>query len=308
MAHATITTIHMAHLGRLLSSHILELGPAAGEVPDEHKDTVVDQLTASGFLTDPETLSPSARGLLEPLTAYDEAYTGLIILHNQRQPLTFNIDDEWFDFLKQSFSDIPRVYFLIARQGQTVTIGIRSGEQISLTQEPLAGLFPQHAATSVLGIGDPQKKWDPADITPASFPVSLLEHAPLRRPADDVDNPDEVLAYRKQTDKFTTALRAQGISTSTAATLRRLLSFDHVAVTHVAYSAGHRKLLSEGSATVDYFHNAGVAISSLRKTPDGSVWKAIHPASPANVSAALTDLTHIPASPRGSHIPQATRN
>ncbi|TQC47031.1 hypothetical protein EEB14_22945 [Rhodococcus sp. WS4] len=305
MANATISTMHMAYLAGLLPSPVFELGPAAVQVPPGFEDTVIEQLTATGFITGPDTLSDGAKALLEPLTAYEEAYTGVILLHNERQPVQLDIDDQWMEFLKNSLTDLPRVYFLVARSGNVLSVAVRAGEQIDLSQRTIpGGPFAPVAATVILDIGDPQHEWKPLKIAPVMILQALVEKAPVRRPNSDVDEPAVTKGYRAQADRFIAAVRGEGLSPSTATTLRTLLTYDHVAQTHVVHSNGPRKLLSEGAATIDYFHDRGVSVSGVRKTADGGMWKSIMPATAKNVADALHELTRIPASPLESSLPR----
>lgn len=297
MAHATISALHFTYLGGLLPSRIFELGPAPVDVPDEYADTIIEQLSTAGFLTDPATLSPEGRELLTPLVDFSEAYHGLFLLHNMQQPVTFDMQDEWAGYLKDSFSDVPRAYFLIARKGQTVTTAVRAGDDITITSTTPADAFSVTAAEQILAIGDPDKTWKPMPIAPIGLPQTLLAKAPPRRPAADSSTPQLDAAYARRSSAFTGALRAAGIAPSAVADLQKLLTYDHIAAAHCVYSHGPRKSLSEGAVTVDYFHQKGVTVSSLRQATGGAVWKMIYPAQARFVAEALADLTRLPSSP-----------
>lgn len=299
MTSAELTTLHLARLGQLYPEPLAELGPNITEIPDDAAAAVDEQLVAAGFLTTAGELTPEARTILDPLHRYDSAYTAVIMLHNQREPVTFDLDDQWVEYVGQSLRSVttPRVYAIVAAFGSTVTSAVRAGDHIDIIQESTSDTLDVVAARRLLAVADPNGEWSPAKIGAVSFPASLLEQAPARPPAASSRNQEAVADHKETVYRFVAALREANASNRTIVAVEQLLGYDHLAATHVAYVRGGRRMLSEGSASIDYFHDAGVAVGGIEMAADGRRWKTLAPATQTEVAAALRHLTRLPARP-----------
>ncbi|MBM4654167.1 hypothetical protein GS896_25360 [Rhodococcus hoagii] len=293
-----LTSLHLSRIGQLYPQPLLELGPNIVEIPEEFSDIVDEQLTAAGVLESADTLAAPARALLDPLFGYDQAFAAVLMLHNQRQRVTFDLDEEWFDYIgSTSIPTTPRVYVLVTATGSTVTTAVRAGDHVDVVQEVVSEEFPKAAAAQLLRVGDPGNEWSPASIASVSFPADLLDRAPLRAPTTDSEDRQARADHRETVYRFVGALRGSGVSSRTVSTVETILGLDHIAANHVSYISGPRRLLSEGSASIDYFHNAGIVVSGVQKMGDGRVWKTFAPATRNDVAAALSDLTRLPSRP-----------
>jgi len=308
MSTATLHTAHLAFLGALLPDRPFELGPAPADLPDDEnlRSTIISQLSdGAGLVTaGGAELTDLGDSLLRPLVSYDEAYWGMFLLHNERQPLTLQVPDEWLDFMKESLATAamssPRTYILIARSGSVVTAAVRHQDRIDITQFTAPRGLPIAAADYVLALGDPQGVWKPLSIAPISLPVAALNkhQPPPRPPATDAADRDHA-QYRRYTYKFVQDLRSSvHLDPRAAATLTRLLTLDHVASAQFMYSAGPQRLTPAQSVSIDYFHDAGVAVSRPRRLGDGTIWKHISPAAHNAVAEAFDALASMPARPR----------
>lgn len=299
MSSAELTTLHLARISQFYPGLLAELGPNVTEVPNDVAAVVDEQLRAAGILTPSGILSPEARALIDPLYGYTCAYSAVILLHNQREPVTFDLDDQWVEYIGQSLRSVttPRVFVLVASTDSVVTTAVRAGDHIDLVQEPASDTLDVIAARRLLAVADPGGSWLPAKIGAVSFPAELLDRAPFRPPMPSNGNLDALADHKETVYRFVSALRAADVSSRTIMAVEQLLGFDHLAATHVAYVSGQQRLLSEGSASIDYFHDAGVAVGGLQPAADGRVWKTLAPGTPTEVSAALRNLTHLPARP-----------
>ncbi|MFZ2172909.1 MAG: ESX secretion-associated protein EspG [Rhodococcus sp. (in: high G+C Gram-positive bacteria)] len=296
MTRAQLTSLHLARLGQLYPRPLAELGPNITEIPDDVAGIITEQLVNAALIDTDGSMSVQARTLLDPLFAYDHAFAAVIMLHNQRQRVTFDLDDEWVEYMRESLPITPRVYVLVAATGATVTTAIRAGDHVDVAQATTSDDLARVAARELLRVGDPDAQWSPADITAVSFPANILDRAPVRAPLPSADR--KAHADHKETVyRFVAALRTAGASSRTVMAVEKFFELDHIAATHVSYVNGPRRLLSEGSATIDYFHNAGIAVGGLQKAGDGRMWKTLAPATPTEVAKALTDLTRLPARP-----------
>lgn len=297
MSTATLNTLHMAHLGAQLSSRVFELGPAPVELPEDVTAAVVEELTAAGLTHTSGALTELGQNLCEPLADYDRAYWGMLLLHNQRQPVKFEIDEKWLQYLEHSFIDTPRIYFLIAQRGDTVTTAVRNADRIDISQSLAPSGFPAAAAQALLRLGDPGGQWVPSTLPTVAIPYDSLDQAPMRRPNDDADQ-QQRLAYQRYSRSYTSSLRNRGLDDRSISAINRLLSWDNVASTQVLLSVGPTRATPQHSVTIDYFYNAGVAVSFPRLIGDGSYWKTFDPAHQGTVTAALSSLAGLPSEPR----------
>lgn len=299
MTRAELTSLHLARIGQFYSRPFTELGPNIVEVPDEVADMVDEQLRQAHILTGLGQLTPQAQALFDPVCEYERAFSAVILLHNQREPVTFELDEQWMEYVGQSLRSVttPRVYVLVAAAGPVVTTVVRAGDHIDIMQESTTEPLDEVAARQFLAVADPEGIWSPASIAAVSFPADLLERAPLRAPIPHAGNRESVIDHRETVYRFISVLRDAQVSSRTIRTIEQLLRFEHLAVTHVGYISGRERLLSEGSASIDYLHNAGVAVGGLQITGDGRLWKTLAPATPTEVAAALRDLTKLPRRP-----------
>ncbi|WP_301850672.1 ESX secretion-associated protein EspG [Rhodococcus pyridinivorans] len=276
-----------------------DIGPNITEIPDELEKVVAAQLISSGLVTDAHTLSADARTLLDPLFSYDSAYSAVLLLHNQRQPVSIEIDEQWAEYVADSVraASTPRVYILVAASGATVTTALRAGDHIDVTQSTATDTFENTAAQNLLALADPEKSWSPAQISAVSFPAHLLDRAPLRPPTPGRSNAQAEADHKETVFRFISALRDSGVSSRTVAAVEKLLRLDHIAAMHVAYISGPHRMLSEGSASIDYFHEAGVAVGGLQLAADGRKWKTLAPATQSEVATALRELKRLPSRP-----------
>ena len=299
MARAELTTLHLARIGQCYSGPLTELGPNVTEVPEDVSTTVDRQLKSAQILTTSGELSPAAHALLDPLFKYTHAYSAVTLLHNQREPVTFELDDQWVEYVGQSLRSVatPRVYTLVAAAGPIVTTAVRAGDHIDIMQESTTEPLDMVAARQLLAVADPEGTWAPATIGAVSFPAELLERAPLRRPLPTTASREALIDHKETVYRFVSALRDAQMSNRTIMAIERMLGFDHLAATHVAYVSGRARLLSEGSASIDYFHDAGMAVGGMQIAADGRLWKTLAPATTAEVATALQNLIALPARP-----------
>ena len=296
MAHAQLTTLHLARLSQLYPRPLAELGPNVTEVPDEYAAIVDEQLTAAGLLSG--ELTSQAHALLDPLFGYENAFTAVILLHNQRQMVTFDLDEKWVEYMQKSpLSNTPRVYVLVASKGTEVATAVRAGDHVDVSVATTSESLPLVAARELLRVGDPDGRWSPATIPAVTFPAELLDRAPARAPlpgsADTKAHEDHKLTVRR----FADALRKAEVPSRSIMAVEKFLELDHVAATHISYVSGAQRLLSEGTTTIDYFHEAGISVGGVQKTGDGRLWKTLAPATEKGVQTSLTFLTRLPARP-----------
>ncbi|MBM4574696.1 hypothetical protein GS489_31030, partial [Rhodococcus hoagii] len=136
MSRMELTSLHLSRIGQLYPQPLLELGPNIVEIPEEFSDIVDEQLTAAGVLESADTLAAPARALLDPLFGYDQAFAAVLMLHNQRQRVTFDLDEEWFDYIgSTSIPTTPRVYVLVTATGSTVTTAVRAGDHVDVVRK-----------------------------------------------------------------------------------------------------------------------------------------------------------------------------
>lgn len=296
---------HLVYLGTITGTHISELGPAPVEVPDEIAGTVVEHLTAIGILdeSDPTALTAHGTALLAPLTQYAEAFAGLLLLHNQRQPVRLDIDDNWREYLAETFSDTPRVHILVTRAGADTTVAVRSGDDIDIHTATRADKFASTAARALRSVTDPDGTWQPVKLPLVRVPQKVIIQALTadpamlaRGPAADSDDPDEAREHSENVGKFTTMLADGGMSADTQRTVGKLMRFDHVAAAHITHISGVAGDMTGSAVTVDFFHDEGVTVSEQFVAPDGQTWKQIRPATPDAVSEALAALRKSPHS------------
>ena len=297
MPHAQLTSLHLARLGQVYTGPLLELGPNVAEVPDDVAGIVNEQLIDAGLFESEGVLSAQAHTLLDPLFGYDDAFSAIILLHNQRQSFTFDLDGQWQEYMSESLTTTPRVYVLVASHGRTVTTAVRAGDHVDITQVETSEPLVRIAAQELLRVGDPASEWSPADISALSFPASLLDHAPARAPIPGSADKDAVADHKETAYRFSSALRRGGVPSRTIIAVEKFLAFDHLAATHISFIKGHQRLISEGAATIDYFHDAGVSVGGLQLAGDGTKWRTLAPATQAETVSVLTDLMRLPSSP-----------
>lgn len=324
MSTAVLDVMHMALLGSLLPDRPIELGPAPVELPPDPsvRSTVLAQLSvgAGAGLVDQDgtALTDVGRELLLPLVSYDEAYWGMIVTHNERQPVTLQVPDEWLEYIGDALQTAamasPRTYVLITRRGATATAAVRHHDRIDISQFTIPRGLPIAVADYILGLADPHKQWAPLNMPPVSFPYAALSKypPPPRPPASDSPARQQT-EHRRYAARFVQSLRTEyRLPPKAAAALSQLLTLDHVATTQLMYSQGDRKLTSDHSVAIDYFHNAGMTVTRPRRIGDRSWWKHISPATHSAVAEALAALPQLPLSERGfiasaiAHNPPAT--
>ncbi|WP_128646303.1 ESX secretion-associated protein EspG [Rhodococcus sp. BS-15] len=299
MSTAAMQLAHLIHLNSLLPAPILELGPAPVDLPDDVRSVAVEHLLESGLVdTGGTRLTPLGESLLGPLTAYTEAYWGMTLLHNQRQPVRFEVDDRWAEHLRETFvhADTPRVYFVCAYRDGVATFAVRNHDSVEITQSSVTGEgFAAATAKLLLTLGDPQSQWRPLRTPVMSIPYDTLASAPPRRPEADSSAHEQGM-YRRGTAQYIATLRSdqRGLDSRSLTALSKLLSYDHVASTQVLYSSGPQQLTPEHGATIDYFHAQGVAVSHPRHVGDGTYWKVIQSATVDAVGQALDALAALP--------------
>nr|WP_296774778.1 hypothetical protein [Rhodococcus sp. (in: high G+C Gram-positive bacteria)] len=303
MSTAALQLAHLVHLNSLLPAPILELGPAPVDLPDDVRSVAIDHLLEAGLVdTGGTRLTPLAESLLGPLNAYSEAYWGMTLLHNQRQPVRFEVDDRWAEHLKETFvhADTPRVYFLCAYRDGVATFAVRNHDSVEITQSSVtADGFAAATGRLLLNLGDPQSQWRPLRTPVMSIPYDTLASAPPRRPEAD-GSAHEHGMHRRGTAQYIATLRSdrRELDSRSLAALSKLLSYDHVASTQVLYSRGPRQLTPDHGASIDYFHGQGVAVSHPRRVADGSYWKVIQSATVEAVGQALDVLAGLPGAAR----------
>ncbi|MDE8647542.1 ESX secretion-associated protein EspG [Rhodococcus qingshengii] len=297
MTHAMLTSLHLARLSQFYPRPLAELGPNITEVPDDVASIVDQQLVAASLLDTRGALTEQARSLLDPLFRYDNAFTAVILLHNQRQQVTFDLDEMWMEYMRQSLPSTPRVYVVVAASGPTTVTAVRAGDHVDLSMSATGDPLALVAARELLRVGDPDKQWSPAKIPAVSFPAELLNRAPARSPLPDSDDTQAQRDHKLTVSRFADALRKAEIPSRTIMAVEKFLQLDHIAATHVAYIGGAQRMLSEGTTTIDYFHNAGVSVGGVQKTGDGNLWKTLAPATVEEVRKSLTFLSRLPARP-----------
>jgi hypothetical protein len=292
---------HLAVIGEMLPHRLFELGPAPTALDARREGIVKRQLEQANIVVRGRLRAPAADAL-NTLAAYDEAYWGMLSLYNQRQPVVFDVDDRWLPHLQYSFSDVPKIYVLVARRGISVATAVRASNRVDISQRNLVGSFASFAAQSLLALGDPRGRWKPTSMPPTSFPISLLEHAPARRPLEQSEDEARLNEYSLEVTQFSQLARDYGVSPRSAAAIRDLLGYDHIAATAVTHSVGPQKRTAKGHASLDYFHRRGVSVSSMHVNVDGSLWRTVAPAALNTVVEALQGLGSLPSEPLNAKV------
>lgn len=237
-------------------------------------------------------LFPEAREFFAGVTRYDWAIWGLLLLYNERRPVTADLPEEFLQYgVQYAVRDIPRVPFLIGVRGHTVTTTVLNDGEMGIYSDPTCSQYgPElnlQVAKILLAILDPDRRWQPYPMSRVSIPAPDADSIGQRN-ADPKTR-------KKETSETVATLQAAGATPSAAAALGDLLSQDNVALAQLTASrrsATGLETAKSNAAGVMFFGGTktGAVVSYPVRGLDGRQWVNYEPATPENVSLAIEAL------------------
>ncbi|RAV04384.1 hypothetical protein DQP56_00770 [Mycolicibacter senuensis] len=237
-------------------------------------------------------LVPEAQELFAGVTRYDWAIWGLLLLYNERRPVTADLPEEFLQYgVQYAVRDIPRVPFLVGVSGHTVTTTVLAGGEMNIYSDPTSSQrdaeLHLQVGKIVLAILDPGCRWPPYPMARVSIPAPDADSIG-RRNADPKTR-------KKETSEAVATLQAAGAAPSAAAALGDLLSQDNVALAQLTASRRSSTGLEtakSNAAGVMFFGGTktGAVVSYPVRGLDGRQWVNYEPATPENVSSAIEAL------------------
>lgn len=156
-----MTIYHLGYLQRkkLISTEFKELGILP--YYPEFESVIEDYLREKeGALTDNRELTPEASQLFNSFLSYDECFWGVLILDGYEQEIILDIDQELIDAnLDVSIPSKPRVFFKACIHNGVVSLAVRSGDGVSITQRSSQRGGRHAAAVALMDMCDPSRNF-----------------------------------------------------------------------------------------------------------------------------------------------------
>ncbi|WP_301155368.1 MULTISPECIES: hypothetical protein [Mycolicibacterium] len=264
---------------------INELPYELGTFPIVDVDKQVRQDLIDWNIVDPNTgeLTAAARQLFSGITDYEWAMSGILLLHNERRPVTAVIPEEFEAMgLQYAIRDTPRVGFLIGHRNDTLTTLTMAGGNIALTEDRVhkpgdTALADRTVAQIIANLCDPQRQWEPFPMSEVAIPATLASKLATERPGSDEDRRDQATAARL-------SLKNAKMMPTTVDSLADFMGCDNVASVQATLTV--RTPLGKTSAMnnalgVLFFvgpRKKGVVVSYPTRAFDGSGWINYAPA------------------------------
>lgn len=286
------------HLIALYSEGLItELPHELGAFPVTDIDKQVRQDLIDWSIVDPATnkLTPPAEEFLAGITNYEWAYSGLLLLYSERQPVTVELPEEFVQAgMQYAVRDIPRVGFLIGYRNQTLTTLVLAAgriticaDRVSHCEDPAA--ISQSVARIILNICDPQRQWNAYPLTKVSIPAAAATALRAGRPDTAEGVQAQVGAARK-------ILREAEMARTTTNELAELLNCENNAaaqITHTLRTPKGKATAVYNAAGLMFFTSPtsqGTVVSYPTRGADGTGWITYEPGSEQALARGLDAL------------------
>lgn len=238
---------------------ITTLGPIAFAEPHELTSDLRQDLVQWGVIDGNDTLTEQAWDLFEPLFHYSYSYWGVLLLHNEKEPIRIDMDKDLIDMgLGLSLTDTPRVFWNITKQGNTLTMAMRAGDVIVVQKSTGTGNIERNIAAMLMSILDPNDQWPSANFPALVIPLQPLATLEVSRGLSDKD-----IAHKART-----RLAQAGVPPQDISLFSRLLDIEALASTEVVFSPSPTQVSSK-SFIIKFLHRLGVVVQGEKFTIDG---------------------------------------
>lgn len=281
------------HLAYLMDENIIDrtytLGPLVQYLDENSVNRTVAELQHWNILDAGYALTEPGRDILSGLTSFTEAIWGVLLIHNEQQPFTLDLDEELIDYgLHLSLMDTPKVYWHIsARQGK-LTTAVRAGDTVSIDVTPIEHSPRAAMADSLITAIDPERQWKPANIDTMIVAQEIIVAAGGvgRYGEDEKQN-------RSADQKLRKSLIDNKMSPAAADNFIALQRADHVAITDIAHSFSPDDICAP-SASISFVRDKGMVVTYPQQGLDRTVQIVQEPASVSKVTAAIERLSRLP--------------
>lgn len=264
---------------------IVDLGPQLWQ--DLIRWRIVDGAT--------EALNPEAEKLFTGLVNYEWAVWGIVLLYNERRPITADLPRELFQYgVQYAVRDIPRATFLVSVLEHRVTTAVLANGDIDISSDPVEGPrdsdVERQVAKILLTVLDPAQLWGPYPMSRVSIPAP--HSGPRKLSAPRTADPKE----RKKVVSSTTAqLRSAGVSAQSRAVIAELLRQDNVAAAQITVTCATptgRSTAHENAAGVLFFGGTktGIVVSYPVRAVDQRPWVTYEPGSAESLARAVAAI------------------
>lgn len=239
------------------------------------------------------TLTPEAQELFRGLITYEWAVWGVVLQYNESVKVSAAIPDELAQYgIQYAIRSVPRASYMLGVNGNKVTTAISGRGDIDISEDYArgSGNVPALAAKILMTILDPEQRFSPYPINPATVP-----HAVTRKLAGGRSTkPEDRL---KELKKAQLSMAGAGMADSTTGVMTELLGLDNVsnAVVAMTRATPTGRAYAHNNATGVLFYLGkqdgetfpGAVVSYPKRGPDGRLWIRYEPADEASLARAI---------------------